>query len=364
MQTVPDPPSSPTSMHKPLPPLCLLPTRDFEVEECHFNFPNAPLPIKCQRLGCNRHVHHLCTIRWQEANNLPEVTTSTLCREHHPQYFKFTVPKALSMLANDLEEINDIVPSLPSMEMSEDEISTIIPNLPPLKMLEDANGMLKEDEDANGEDSTTTNPHTLQKQATTGQWSEKMLILSQKGLIVLNYHADHGNEVYEDNCWVQCIPCRESHGRTNGVIHLRGPFKEDKWDQHAHGRKHLNNVENYIAMEELRSSGKLKRRTQVGLESFYFVKKAKPEGNVSAASMPSSATRANNEAHNQAVVRASNEESLQGALRANTSLQGARGRMDADCCGLYNSIKVNIAKSLEVFKNMFQLRDISMPGEF
>ncbi len=49
------------------------------------------VPIKCQYSGgCNKFVRHLCTIQWASANNVAEGEIATLCREHHPEYQRFS----------------------------------------------------------------------------------------------------------------------------------------------------------------------------------------------------------------------------------------------------------------------------------
>ena len=46
------------------------------------NWPNLE-PIKCQRDGCEKLVHHLCQIAWETENKHPE-HLPTVCCEHHP----------------------------------------------------------------------------------------------------------------------------------------------------------------------------------------------------------------------------------------------------------------------------------------
>jgi hypothetical protein len=47
--------------------------------------------IKCQFSGgCNKFVHHLCTIQWAIANNVDEGGIATLCKEHHHEYQRFS----------------------------------------------------------------------------------------------------------------------------------------------------------------------------------------------------------------------------------------------------------------------------------
>jgi hypothetical protein len=45
------------------------------------------VPRKCQYSGgCNKYVHHLCTIEWATENGIEESGIATLCRQHHPEY--------------------------------------------------------------------------------------------------------------------------------------------------------------------------------------------------------------------------------------------------------------------------------------
>jgi hypothetical protein len=47
--------------------------------------------MKCQYAGgCTKFVHHLCTIQWASENNVDEGGIATLCREHHPEYHRFS----------------------------------------------------------------------------------------------------------------------------------------------------------------------------------------------------------------------------------------------------------------------------------
>ncbi len=42
--------------------------------------------LKCQREGCIRQVHHLCSIEWESSVGIAESTISSYCRYHHPIY--------------------------------------------------------------------------------------------------------------------------------------------------------------------------------------------------------------------------------------------------------------------------------------
>jgi hypothetical protein len=74
----------------PLPPISTSPCCDWAVEKCHMI---GLAPIKCQRSGCKKYVHHLCSIQWVALMNLPEEGIETLCRAHHPQYSSITTSR-------------------------------------------------------------------------------------------------------------------------------------------------------------------------------------------------------------------------------------------------------------------------------
>ena len=63
----------------PLPQICC----DWTTEQCVMG--DLP-PIKCQRSGCSKYAHHVCSIEWASSKKLPEGGIETLCREHQPQY--------------------------------------------------------------------------------------------------------------------------------------------------------------------------------------------------------------------------------------------------------------------------------------
>ena len=63
---------------------CPTTTCDWAVEECYMV---GLQPTKCQRFGCTKYLHHVCSIEWESKNNIPEGDNiGTLCRAHHPGY--------------------------------------------------------------------------------------------------------------------------------------------------------------------------------------------------------------------------------------------------------------------------------------
>ena len=59
---------------------------DWAVEQCCMV--GLP-PQNCQRVGCSKYIHHVCSIEWVDKNKLPEGGIAHLCRAHHPHYQKF-----------------------------------------------------------------------------------------------------------------------------------------------------------------------------------------------------------------------------------------------------------------------------------
>ncbi len=52
---------------------------------------------RCQYSGgCNKYVHHPCTIDWAIDNNIEEGGIAILCREHHPEYQRYTKQNSLN----------------------------------------------------------------------------------------------------------------------------------------------------------------------------------------------------------------------------------------------------------------------------
>ena len=47
------------------------------------------VPQRCQRVGCSKHLHNICSTQWADKNNLPKGGITQVCRAHHPQYQKF-----------------------------------------------------------------------------------------------------------------------------------------------------------------------------------------------------------------------------------------------------------------------------------
>ena len=71
---------------------CTNPSCDWAIEgRCILGL----VPIKCQYAGgCNKFVHHLCTIQWACENNIDEGGIATLCRDHHPEYIHISKPSS------------------------------------------------------------------------------------------------------------------------------------------------------------------------------------------------------------------------------------------------------------------------------
>jgi hypothetical protein len=66
-------------------------TCDWAVEQCHVI---DRAPQKCQRGGCSKYLHHICSIEWEMKNKLPEGNIASLCRAHHQHHKKFIAAAA------------------------------------------------------------------------------------------------------------------------------------------------------------------------------------------------------------------------------------------------------------------------------
>ena len=72
---------------------------DWASEGC--NFSNLPLE-KCNVMGCDRLLHHICQVSWQDSKGLSPGGCSKFCRWHHPnwrEYQSTQVPPAMSAAA-------------------------------------------------------------------------------------------------------------------------------------------------------------------------------------------------------------------------------------------------------------------------
>lgn len=82
----------PSKSTNPSPPIPTLPPLPGGGHECdwHLSTTGCQLPtlpaINCQREECQRKVHHLCSIEWEQSNGINESSISAYCRYHHPNY--------------------------------------------------------------------------------------------------------------------------------------------------------------------------------------------------------------------------------------------------------------------------------------
>ena len=68
---------------------------DWAVEQCHM----IGLPSKnCQRLGCLKYLHHLCSIKWEGKNNIPEGTPKCHQRKLLLQFQQIINPRQQQLL--------------------------------------------------------------------------------------------------------------------------------------------------------------------------------------------------------------------------------------------------------------------------
>jgi hypothetical protein len=66
------------------------------------------------------------------------------------------------------------------------------------------------------------------------------LSLKEKG--IFDYRDPSGNIPYRENCYLQCLFCRDGKGKSDGIIYLRYPFNVKLWEQHASRKRHKENV--------------------------------------------------------------------------------------------------------------------------
>ncbi len=73
----------------------------------------------CQRVGCSKYLHHVCSIEWVLKNKLPEGGIATLCRAHHPHYTKFVAAAAAAAASTASNSITGgvISPTCPTASM-------------------------------------------------------------------------------------------------------------------------------------------------------------------------------------------------------------------------------------------------------
>jgi hypothetical protein len=94
-----------------------------------------------------------------------------------------------------------------------------------------------------------------------------MIALSEEGIVILNFRDPSNQVAHEANCCVQCIPCRDSKGKSEGVVQLHRPFDTEKWEQHICGKRHKENVHCYRAM-----AAKPQCHKQISMHAFLMVK--------------------------------------------------------------------------------------------
>ena len=68
-----------------------------------------------------------------------------------------------------------------------------------------------------------------------------------------------------------CVMCRDGKGKSNGRVHLRRPYNEEKWDSHAVGRKHKINMALWNYWFEIENKGKQRMKKQRGMTDFQSI---------------------------------------------------------------------------------------------
>jgi len=120
------------------------------------------------------------------------------------------------------------------------------------------------------------------------------------------------------------VPCRDGKGKSLGVIHLRCPFDSEKWVQHQCGKRHRENMQRFLATEDLRKEGKLKSTKQTGIYAFFKSRTAvgEDENNDNDIGLPHSAVPS-----------------------INCGGRTIAPAVNTDCCGIYNSLKGDYTKA-------------------
>jgi hypothetical protein len=91
---------------------------DWAVEQCYMVGTTGTIRT-CQRVGCSKYIHHVCSIEWALKNKLPEGGIATLCRAHHPHYTKFVAAAAAAAASTASNSITGgvISPTCPTASM-------------------------------------------------------------------------------------------------------------------------------------------------------------------------------------------------------------------------------------------------------
>ncbi len=66
-------------------------------------------PVKCQYSGgCNKYVHHVCTIEWATENHVEVDSIAILCSDHHREYQTFIKSHSEKTSKSDFRNVKDI----------------------------------------------------------------------------------------------------------------------------------------------------------------------------------------------------------------------------------------------------------------
>ena len=100
-------------------------------------------------------------------------------------------------------------------------------------------------------------------------WGAELYELFERNLVILNYRDPSGKIEHMENCRIQCVLCRDSEGKSDGILFLRRPFNIKLWEQHASGSKHIELMQRH----NMRAGNQPRQPTQRGLLAFNFEKK-------------------------------------------------------------------------------------------
>ena len=91
-----------------------------------------------------------------------------------------------------------------------------------------------------------------------------------------NKSKDEGNFDEEDDLMQEdmaliCVMCRYGKGKSNGLLNLRSPYNEEKWEFPSREKNNKSNVALWNYRSERENKGKQCTKKQRGMTAFYSV---------------------------------------------------------------------------------------------
>ena len=68
-----------------------------------------------------------------------------------------------------------------------------------------------------------------------------------------------------------CVMCRDGKGKSNGLLNLRSPYNEEKWEFPSREKNNKSNVALWNYRSEREKNGKQRTKKQRGMTAFYSV---------------------------------------------------------------------------------------------